>query len=44
MPWQIVYSELFFVDDYFPDFTPEKFENIIKLYSQRNRRFGGNSK
>ncbi len=44
MPWQTVYSELFFVDDYFPDFTPDKLEDILKLYSQRNRRFGGNSK
>lgn len=40
MPWQSVYSELFFVDTLWPDFTPEHFQNILDEYSGRTRRFG----
>jgi undecaprenyl diphosphate synthase len=38
--WQCQYSELAFVDEYLPDFTPEKFTKCISEYSERNRRFG----
>jgi len=44
LPWQTVYSELFFTDTLFPDFTPQKLEEIIVAYQQRDRRFGGDSK
>lgn len=40
MLWQIAYSELAFVDVYWPDFTKEQFLEIIAQYQQRNRRFG----
>ena len=40
MLWQIAYSELMFVDKLLPDFSPDDFEECIKKYSQRNRRFG----
>lgn len=40
MLWQLSYAELVFVDTYFPDFTYEKFEEVIDMYNNRDRRFG----
>jgi len=40
MLWEIAYSELFFVEKYWPDFTEEDLDNIILQYNNRNRRFG----
>ena len=40
MLWQAQYSELMFIKKYLPDFTPQDFENCIKNYSIRQRRFG----
>ncbi|MEM3364027.1 MAG: polyprenyl diphosphate synthase [Candidatus Micrarchaeia archaeon] len=40
LPLQSAYSELFFVDKYWPDFSKEDFEKILKEYSKRERRFG----
>ena len=40
LPWQSVYSELFFTKTYFPDFTPKKLETLIVKYQQRERRLG----
>ncbi len=40
MLWQSQYSELFFPDVYFPDFTPKYLETIIEEYAKRQRRFG----
>ncbi len=42
LPWQAVYSELYFEPSHFPDFTPEKFRQAIAEYQRRKRRFGGN--
>lgn len=42
LPWQSVYSELYFTDTLFPDFTPKKLQIALKDFSSRNRRFGGN--
>lgn len=39
--WQSVYSELFFLDVLWPDFTEEDFDDAINEYYNRNRRFGG---
>lgn len=39
--WQAAYSELFFVDEFFPDFTPERFEELVVEYTHRTRTFGG---
>ena len=39
--WQIAYSELVFVDDYWPDFSPAALEAAIATYQARDRRFGG---
>lgn len=40
MLWQSAYSELYFSDTLFPDFSPEEFEIAIKDFSNRQRRFG----
>jgi len=40
MLWQIAYSELAFVDVFWPDFTKEHFYQVISQYQQRNRRYG----
>ena len=39
--WQCAYSEFVFVDELWPDFTPEKFEEAIEEYQSRDRRYGG---
>lgn len=44
MPWQTTYSELFFVDTYFPDFSDDQFEDLVHQFSTRERRFGGGKK
>ena len=39
--WQNSYSEFFFTNTLWPDFTPTELEDIIDQYVNRNRRFGG---
>lgn len=39
--WQSAYSEFWFSDILWPDFTPEDLEKAIDDYNNRNRRFGG---
>ena len=39
--WQSAYSELFFIDKNWPDFSQEDFDVIIEKFEQRERRFGG---
>lgn len=38
--YQIAYSELYFTDRLWPDFSYEDFDKAIEEYSRRNRRFG----
>jgi undecaprenyl diphosphate synthase len=38
--WQGAYSELFFVDDYWPDFGVTHVDDVLTAYGQRRRRFG----
>ncbi len=38
--WQAAYSELYFSDTLWPDFSKEEFEKIIDDYESRERRFG----
>jgi undecaprenyl diphosphate synthase len=40
LSWQSVYSELFFSDTLWPDFTNEEFEAILAEFAQRERRRG----
>lgn len=39
--WQSAYSEFWFSDILWPDFTPADLEKAIDDYNNRNRRFGG---
>jgi undecaprenyl diphosphate synthase len=41
MLWQCEYSEFIFPSFHFPDFTPEKFDEVLAEFARRNRRFGG---
>ncbi|NCP47106.1 di-trans,poly-cis-decaprenylcistransferase [Candidatus Collierbacteria bacterium CG10_big_fil_rev_8_21_14_0_10_43_36] len=43
LPWQSVYSELYFTPTLFPDFTPDKLMEAIDDFAKRDRRFGGDS-
>lgn len=40
LPWQSVYSELFFVDAFWPEFSEEEFLKIIEDFKSRERRHG----
>ena len=42
LTWQSVYSELFFIKKYWPDFEEGDVDIILKEYSERKRRFGEN--
>ena len=39
--WQCAYSEFYFTDVLWPDFTPEELDKAIASYNSRDRRFGG---
>jgi len=40
MMWDTAYSQLYFTDTLFPDFSSKEFEKIVKDYSKRERRIG----
>lgn len=39
--WQCAYSEFWFSNVCWPDFTPDKLEGAVADFQKRNRRFGG---
>ena len=41
LPWQLVYTEFYFTDKLWPDFSTEDLDNAILEYSRRTRKFGG---
>lgn len=41
--WQIAYSELFFLDIFWPDFTKEHFLEVMMAFQKIERRFGKTS-
>ncbi|MGB0391139.1 MAG: isoprenyl transferase [Salibacteraceae bacterium] len=41
--WQIAYSELLFVDKFWPDFRKEDLIEAVSVYQKRERRFGKTS-
>jgi len=43
MLWQMAYTELYFTDLLWPEFTPASLDQAIVWYGQRDRRFGGES-
>ncbi|TFW23441.1 di-trans,poly-cis-decaprenylcistransferase [Massilia arenosa] len=38
--WQLAYSELYFTDQYWPDFSEQSLDQAIASYQHRERRFG----
>ncbi len=38
--WQLAYSEIMVVPEYWPDFSKESFERCLESYQVRERRFG----
>ena len=40
LPWQSVYSELFFLDTLWPDFSKKEFDAVLTNFSERERRHG----
>lgn len=39
--WQLAYTEFYFTEVPWPDFTKQELEKAIAQYNQRDRRFGG---
>jgi undecaprenyl diphosphate synthase len=40
MPWQTVYSEIYFVEKLWPDFSREDFGDALRFYDKAQRKFG----
>ena len=40
MMWDVADAQLYFSEDMYPDFTPEKFQVALDEYARRQRRFG----
>ncbi len=38
--WQMAYSEIIFLDKYWPDFTAQDLRSVIAEYQKRDRRYG----
>lgn len=41
LPWQLVYSEFYFTDKLWPDFSTDDLDEAIDEYNKRKRNFGG---
>ena len=41
--WQAAYAELFFTDDLWPDFRPERLQEALTWFAGRDRRFGSSA-
>ena len=39
--WQLAYTEFYFTDVPWPDFSKEELEKAIETYNHRDRRYGG---
>ena len=39
--WQSAYSELYFTDKLWPDFTPDDVDEVVRDFYSRKRRYGG---
>ena len=39
--WQSAYAEFWYSDVLWPDFTERDFDEALRAYEKRNRRFGG---
>ena len=41
--WQIAYAELYFSNDFWPDFNEAAFQTAVQAFTDRQRRFGKTS-
>ncbi len=41
LPWQLAFSEFYFISKHWPDFSEQDLDEAIIEYQKRNRRFGG---
>ena len=41
--WQLAYTEMFFTDTHWPDFSTDKLAEACEWYADRQRRFGRTS-
>jgi undecaprenyl diphosphate synthase len=41
MLWSMAYTELYFSDKLWPDFSSADFDHALEVYAARNRRYGG---
>ena len=39
--WQLAYTEFYFTDVPWPDFSKQELEKAIEQYNRRDRRYGG---
>lgn len=39
--WELAYTEFYFTDALWPDFTRQRFLEALQAYAARDRRFGG---
>ena len=39
--WEVVYSEFYITDVYWPDFNEEELDKAILSFNKRDRRYGG---
>ena len=42
--WQLAYSEFYFTEKLWPEFTKEDLLDAVRIYAGRERRFGGRKK
>ncbi len=38
--WQLAYTELVFIDNYWPDFSENDLVDSLNIFQTRNRRYG----
>ena len=41
--WQAAYAEMFFTDDLWPEFSPERLQQAVAWFTGRDRRFGSSA-
>ena len=41
MLWQAAYTEFVIMNKLWPDFTTDDMDEALRIYAQRNRRYGG---
>ena len=42
--WQLAYTEIVVIEDLWPDFNQSTLRQVIKIYQERDRRYGGLTK